>query len=396
MRGKRLTHRLALANAATVMLGVGLWSVYDLLAGAGLAPWLLQPLQAAIGPMQIVIPAAIWSSLAATLLTGLLAAGLTLFLLRQPLAALREATQFAGRLLREPGGKLPPSAGAAEVRELVEALNEASVWLYSKDLTLTAASERMQAVFDNITDGLLTVNADGMVESANRGAAEMFGFPQRELVGRMVEDLLPEWHQRSLARADARLTVETVAADRHARRFPVDVTVNGFHLNELPYRIVAVRDITARKETEEQLRQAKEAAETANRMKSMFLANMSHEIRTPLNGILGMTDLALDTDLDSQQREYLVLVKDSAQHLLAVINDILDCKGCRKSRHFPRTTRGTRRAAPVVACFPSRGWPKAGRGALGLPIPDQTRLRHSVSSESNRRFDSCGPQVPAG
>ena len=97
----------------------------------------------AIGLIQVVIPAAIWSSLAATLLTGLLAAGLTLFLLRQPLAALREATQFAGRLLREPGGKLPPSAGAAEVRELVEALNEVSVWLYSKDLTLTAASERI-------------------------------------------------------------------------------------------------------------------------------------------------------------------------------------------------------------------------------------------------------------
>ena len=79
-----------------------------------------------------------------------------------------------------------------------------------------------------------------------------------------------------------------------------------------------------RRETEEQLRTAKDVAEDASRAKSQFLANMSHEIRTPIAGVLGMTELALGTELDEEQREYLELAKSSVDSLLRIVNDVLD------------------------------------------------------------------------
>src|SRR4029077_7157984 len=88
--------------------------------------------------------------------------------------------------------------------------------------------------------------------------------------------------------------------------------------------VVTFVDITERKKAQEAWRKAKEDAEAANRAKSDFLASMSHDMRTPMNGILGMTSLALETNLDAEQRDYLTMVKSSGESLLTLLNDILD------------------------------------------------------------------------
>jgi two-component system sensor histidine kinase/response regulator len=214
---------------------------------------------------------------------------------------------------------------------------------------LSQSNTRLQAILDAATQAaIVATDIRGRITLFNRGAERMLGYAAEEIVGVHSPELFLSAtelaaHARQLTEdlgvplAGFAAFVERARREDHEERewsvyrkdgseltVNVAVTVLRNHSGEIAGYLAVITDVTSRRRAALALERAKEAAEAANRAKSDFLANMSHEIRTPMNGILGMTQLALDTDLNPEQREYLQMVKTSADGLLTVINDILD------------------------------------------------------------------------
>ncbi len=197
---------------------------------------------------------------------------------------------------------------------------------------LRISEQRLQSILDNARAVIYVKDIDGRYVLVNQLFESLFHVRRIDVVGKTDRDLFPPEladiyqanDQRVLA-AGAPLQFEEVAPQDDGAHTYVSTKFLLYDASGVPYAICGIStDITSRKRAEVELRRAKEAAEDANRAKSVFLANMSHEIRTPMNGIIGMSELVLDTPLDPRQREYISLVKESADSLLSVINDVLD------------------------------------------------------------------------
>lgn len=240
----------------------------------------------------------------------------------------------------------------------VEELEEARSEKARAEEALKETEARFRALFENSPDGIFLTDPETLeILDCNAAACAMNGYSPEELLGRSINVLHPDEVRTRMEepggrsrfveqlRKDGPVTVESVHKRRDGTLFPMETSMCLLEVGGRPVVMGIDRDITQRKKAEEELARhregleglvetrtaelavARDRAEAADRLKSAFLATMSHELRTPLNSIIGFTGVLLKGfvgPLNDEQTKQLGMVKASAQHLLALINDVLD------------------------------------------------------------------------
>ncbi|MBN1907574.1 MAG: PAS domain S-box protein [Deltaproteobacteria bacterium] len=198
---------------------------------------------------------------------------------------------------------------------------------------LKESEEKYRTTIESSYDGVAIIQ-DAVHIYVNSSYARIYGYGSpEEVVGKADITLIhPDDMETIKKRGQSRLKGEIAGAERYEHKgikkngevIYVEVSVAKIMHNGKPATLIFARDVTDRKETEKKLEKAMRDSELANKSKSEFLANMSHEIRTPLNGVMGILNLLLSTNLDSEQLDLIETGVRSSESLLTVINDILD------------------------------------------------------------------------
>jgi len=251
-------------------------------------------------------------------------------------------------LLKDRLSRLPE----AVTRTLAEAERKAN--LRDSEQSLRASEEHYRMATQSMQDAFILMDDQGGVIEWNPAAERMFGYPREEILGRSLHETLvpqrfrgayrhawPHFLQTGEGEAIGR-TLELVALRRDGQEFPIELSLSGMSVNGHRQAVGLIRDIGERKRLEADLEgyrqhleqvvaqrtaelvEARDQAESATRAKSAFLAHMSHEIRTPINAIVGLTYLLRKRLTDPQSIAQLAKVGEASQHLLRIINDILD------------------------------------------------------------------------
>jgi PAS domain S-box-containing protein len=220
-----------------------------------------------------------------------------------------------------------PVSGEDEVAEMARAV-ERSIGdrqqLAAARLRLQESGRRLEALLEHIADAIVVIQGDAVVQ-VNRAALDLFACDEPALLRRPAHTLLAEGALRPAGQNEPRDARDATLLRGDGSTLPVGVSVSDVPTSEGVLTTLVLRDATLRKKAEKHLIEARDAAEAARAAQAALLASMSHELRTPLNGILGYAQLlSLSPTLADAQRQQVGIIDSCGQHLLALINDVLD------------------------------------------------------------------------